>query len=96
MKFAIVLLYFFAYYLAAKKRWWRLSLAIFLYSVIFSEMYFSGGFLECYSSSNLYLLSVLLCYNMITFVIYGFLNSYGLRGACLHALSLTSLSAFGM
>ncbi|EEV7462313.1 acyltransferase, partial [Escherichia coli] len=52
MKFAIVLLYFFAYYLAAKKRWWRLSLAIFLYSVIFSEMYFSGGFLECYSSSN--------------------------------------------
>ncbi|HAW8441374.1 TPA: acyltransferase [Escherichia coli] len=96
MKFAIVLLYFFAYYLAARKRWWRLFLAIFLYSIIFSEMYFCGGFLECYSSSTLYLLSVLFCYNMIIFVIYGFLNSYGLRGACLHALSLTSLSAFGM
>lgn len=57
---------------------------------------FSGGFLEYYGSSNLYLSFVLLCYNMITLVIYSFLSSYGLPGACLYALLLTSLSVFGM
>ncbi|EFF9309167.1 acyltransferase, partial [Escherichia coli] len=73
MKFIIVLLYFFAYYLAARKRWARLFFTIFLYSIIFSGIYFSGGFLEYYGSSNLYLSFVLLCYNMITLVIYSFL-----------------------
>ncbi|EFD7643325.1 dispersin export-associated protein AatD [Escherichia coli] len=96
MKFAIVLLYFFAYYLAARKRRVSLFFTILLYSIIFSGMYFSSGFLEYYDSSNLYLSFGLLCYNMITLVIYGFLSSYGVLGACLHALSLTSLSAFGM
>ncbi|EFD1726227.1 dispersin export-associated protein AatD, partial [Escherichia coli] len=96
MKFAIVLLYFFAYYLAARKRRVSLFFTILLYSIIFSGMYFSSGFLEYYGSSNLYLSFGLLCYNMITLVIYGFLSSYGVLGACLHALSLTSLSAFGM
>ncbi|ENR9606994.1 acyltransferase [Escherichia coli] len=96
MKFIIVLLYFFAYYLAARKRWARLFFTIFLYSIIFSGIYFSGVFLEYYGSSNLYLSFVLLCYNMITLVIYSFLSSYGLPGACLYALLLTSLSVFGM